>query len=146
MIMNGLFSNDYGMGNNYGLYPMINNPMFMQQAQQQQPNRNPNVIYALVSGLENAKEYSIPPGNTGVLFDNESNEFYIKKVDRMGMQNLRKYEYKEVEIPSTSSGPAISDSQEVEDLKKRISMLEGIIAGIGNSNTSSIVPEEKKRK
>lgn len=59
-------------------------------------NRTQNNI-TWVQGIEGAKAYQMIPNSNTVLMDSENDGvFYIKVSDNVGMCNLRKFEYKEV--------------------------------------------------
>lgn len=93
----------------------------------------PGMTYSMVHGLDAVKNFTVFPGSSAVLFDDEKSEFYIKTVDKVGVQNLRKFEYKEVSLPS-GGAPGIRDDAEVENLKQRIATLEGILTGLNVKN------------
>ena len=50
-----------------------------------------------VNGIEGAKSYFVPNGNSALLMDSNSQTFYIKEVDISGMPKpLRTFTYEEV--------------------------------------------------
>lgn len=64
-----------------------------------QPRVNPNSI-TWVQGIEGAKAYQLLPNSNAILMDSESDVFYIKSSDNIGMCTLRIFDYKEqVEQP-----------------------------------------------
>ena len=67
---------------------------------------NPNVIYESLSGFQAVKDFQIPPGKVGLLFDNNKQEFYWKDIDSHGMQTLKRFRYEE--IPLKKSGKDMS--------------------------------------
>ena len=142
--------------NNYFTPSMASRLSHLEQCQQYSPQMqtssyngrsvNNNVIYSLVSGLDGCKMFSLPPGRVGLLFDEASNEFYIKSVDAMGMQSIKKFTYQEVELPS-SNAPAIADASKIaiDGLNTRMNKIEELLQNLcSNKNVQKTVPEEKK--
>ena len=67
---------------NYGL-PQYVPQTYQPQPQQYQQPQGMQLQY--VHGIEGANAYQMPPGVTeGILWDNEVDSFYIKKLDEMG--------------------------------------------------------------
>lgn len=64
--------------------------------QNAQPQSNNDMIW--VQGIEAAKAYQIPNGNTVVLWDSESQSIYIKSVDNSGMPTMRVLDWTERDI------------------------------------------------
>lgn len=90
----------------------------------QQQIKKANVIYSLVDGFEGASSFSLMIGEVGLLFDREKSEFYKKTIDEMGITTLKRYEYKEVAIPtSKTAGIASNDAA----LNKRIENIENAL-------------------
>ena len=78
-------------GNN-NLYPNYQTPYLQPNPQQQ--NNNSNIVW--VQGEGGAKSFPVGPGTSQALFDSESQTFYIKTVDKSGMQQpLRIFSYSE---------------------------------------------------
>lgn len=110
-----------------------NNPYVQQNLNQFTPNgtiqpKTETVSYAIVKGLQEARDYPVVPNGTCVLFDGEKSEFYKKTVDGMGVADLRLFEYKEK--PLTNNSPAISekvDKSEFDALKRQIEELKNMI-------------------
>lgn len=75
---------NYSQIPNYGNSPNYN----------QQPN-NHSVVW--VQGIEGAKAYPVMAGSDGVvLFDSDSDRFFIKSADQSGMPRMRVFDYHEV--------------------------------------------------
>ena len=85
---------------------------------------NPNVIYESLSGFQAVKEFQIPAGKVGLLFDNNTQEFYWKDVDSHGMQTLKRFRYEEIPLPVDSSKIAESNQIEIQNLNQRIAGME----------------------
>lgn len=110
----------------------------LNQMEQMQPNlfspmtfnspqpvaKKTNVIYSLVDGYSGAQNFMLMPGEVGLLFDASKNEFYKKSIDEMGMMSIKKYDYKEVPIP-TSETPGIASNDAA--INKRLDSLENAI-------------------
>lgn len=90
--------------------------------QTQQPTYASNMYW--VQGEAGAKAFAVAPGNTAWLMDSESQTFYIKSVDAMGVpQPLRSFEYNEKTHPVTMTNEPSADyvtRSEFEELKKLI--------------------------
>lgn len=89
---------------------------------------NPSVVYGTVNGVDGAKGFAVSPGKIGLLFDDCKNEFYWKTVDQMGMQTLKKFAYKEIDLPADSASVAESNRAEIEALNKKLSNMEVLLA------------------
>lgn len=75
--------------NNY--YPQTYPQQFQSYAQPQQNS------VTWVQGLEGAKAYPVMAGSDGVvLFDSDSDRFFIKSADQSGMPRMRVFNYQEV--------------------------------------------------
>lgn len=53
-----------------------------------------------VQGIEGAKAYPLMPNSNTILLDSESERFYIKSSDSVGMCSLRIFDYSEVKEPT----------------------------------------------
>ena len=97
-------------------YPNFSNyPNF-----QYQPQYNSSIIW--VQGIESAKAYPVAPGNSILLMDSETEQFYIKSADVNGMPKpLRIFSYEELKENTTKSN---SDNfitrDEFDELKEYI--------------------------
>lgn len=69
------------------------------------PTRNNGITW--VQGLEGAKAFQLAPNSTIVLMDSESDCFYIKTCDDIGMCHLRHFKYTEVD----NTPPSVDLSQ-----------------------------------
>ena len=85
-----------------------------------QPNWVPNVgvqqpIDALISvtGLEGAKAYQLPPNSKIVLFDADSDIFYVKTTDAGGFPTIRSFSFAPIEqaAPQVSTGDYVPRSE-----------------------------------
>lgn len=112
-----------------------NNPVFRQlypnMFGQQNQNQN-NVIYSLVSGgLDAVKAFPLRPGFVALLFDDRENVFFIKTVDAMGIQSLKKHTYQQVALPEDSVpgiAGGMSQNADVVELKKQVGELQMLMA------------------
>ena len=84
---------------------------------------NPNVIYESLSGFQAVKDFQIPAGKVGLLFDNNKQEFYWKDIDSHGMQTLKRFRYEEIPLPADSAAVAESNQMEIESLNKRLAFM-----------------------
>ena len=89
---------------------------------------NPNVIYESLSGFQAVKDFQIPPGKVGLLFDNNKQEFYWKDIDSHGMQTLKRFRYEEIPLPVDSSKIAESNQQEIQNLNQRLAGMESMLS------------------
>ena len=89
---------------------------------------NPNVIYESLSGFQAVKDFQIPPGKVGLLFDNNKQEFYWKDIDSHGMQTLKRFRYEEIPLPADSNVIAENNQQEIESLNKRLAGMESMLS------------------
>ena len=109
--------------NSYG-YPQT--PV---QPQMPQPNGN----FYNVKGYDGASVFMCPPNSNIVLFDTDSNKFFIKSANTQGQSTLKAFEYKEIvnEIPPVSNNNTSMDkyvekkdfdklSKEFESLKTQL--------------------------
>lgn len=91
---------------------------------------NPNVIYESLSGFQAVKDFQIPPGKVGLLFDNNKQEFYWKDIDSHGMQALKRFRYEEIPLPVDSSKIAESNQQEIQNLNQRLAGMESLLSQV----------------
>ena len=78
--------------NNY--YPQTY-PQTYQQQFQQNFAQHGSVVW--VQGIEGAKAYPVMAGSEGVvLFDSDSDRFFIKSADQSGMPRMRVFDYHEI--------------------------------------------------
>lgn len=127
------------------LYPN----MFGQQNQNQNQNQN-NVIYSLVSGgLDAVKAFPLRPGFVALLFDDRENVFFIKTVDAMGIQSIKKHTYQQVALPEDSVpgiAGGMSQNADVVELKKQVGELQMLMANFLQQNKPTEVKSEKADK
>ena len=99
----------------------------------QQYNRPQNNII-WVTGKENARSMQLQPNSTVILLDNDSNKFYIKTTDDIGLGKLRIFTYLEenddaqVQVQQQSTNQTSIDvSQYVtkQELENMIAKLKG---------------------
>jgi len=80
-----------------------------------------------VQGLEGAKAYPVMAGNDGVvLFDSDSDRFFIKSADQTGMPRMRIFNYQEVGQPTQEKETKEVDMSGYvtkEELEERLSEL-----------------------
>jgi hypothetical protein len=63
-----------------------------------------------VQGIEGAKAYQLNPNSNVILLDSESDKFYIKTSDNIGMCNLRVFEFTEI----TNNPQAVQKQPEID--------------------------------
>lgn len=130
-----------------------NNPVFRQlypnMLGQQNQNQN-NVIYSLVSGgLDAVKAFPLRPGFVALLFDDRENVFFIKTVDAMGIQSIKKHTYQQVALPEDSVpgiAGGMSQNADVVELKKQVGELQMLMANFLQQNKPAEVKTEKADK
>lgn len=130
-----------------------NNPVFRQLYPnvfgQQNQNQN-NVIYSLVSGgLDAVKAFPLRPGFVALLFDDRENVFFIKTVDAMGIQSIKKHTYQQVALPEDSVpgiAGGMSQNADVVELKKQVGELQMLMANFMQQNKPAEVKSEKADK
>lgn len=143
--------------NNNSLVPNFLNPYGFGNFQNPQQVGNSNVVYESVSGFQAVREYQIPMGKVGLLFDDSKNEFYWKDVDSHGMQSLRRFKYEEIPLPADSAAIAESNQKEILNLTQRLSNMELLLSQIANKNdnrreenrneyTSNVESQQQQKK
>lgn len=111
-------------------YPVYSPQQPIQQIPQYQPQQSDNGII-WVQGEAGAKAYPIQSGKSVVLFDSETERFFIKSTDASGMpQPLRIFKYSETDENEEKSNK-IDISQfitrdEFEDLMEKIEKIEKV--------------------
>lgn len=96
--------------NPYGqpTYPYTVSPY---PAQTQTTTTVPQPQLFWVNGTEEAERFVVPPGQSAFIMDRESDTFYIKTVDNLGMAKpLRIFDYKE-RLPEPVEAPEPSPVQ-----------------------------------
>ncbi len=95
-----------------------------------------------VSGEVGAKSWVVPPNNTVLLMDSETNRFYIKSSDPAGMPTLKTYEYteviKKVEQVQEQNVDNSNIAEEIDNMKAQIAEL--------TQKYESLLPRSKKTK
>ena len=94
-------------------------PQYQNMAQMQQPKAN-NQGLLWVSGEAGAKAWIVPPNQTTLLMDSESNRFYIKSADGAGMPSIKTYEYKEVTASVMPTQSNQNYSEEINQIKAQL--------------------------
>lgn len=98
------YSSPYGMPNyNAPQYAPQAQPVYQQAPQQVQPQaqvqpqymQKPNSNIEYVNGIEGAKALVIPPNQTRLLIDSDSQSFFIKSTDNEGKPTIRVFDYVE---------------------------------------------------
>jgi hypothetical protein len=104
-------------------------------------NQYPQSSIQWVSGFEGAKAYQMQPNTSKVLLDNESNIFYIKTADNIGMCNIRVFDYEE----RNATVPQTNLETEITEMKKTIEELKTKIAEMEIDNEPTISTTKSKR-
>ena len=96
------YGNPYAMPNyNAPQYAPQPQPTYQQPPQQVQPQvqpqymQKPNSNIEYVNGIEGAKALVIPPNQTRLLIDSDSQTFFIKTTDNEGKPTIRIFDYVE---------------------------------------------------
>lgn len=80
-------------------------------AQTQTTTTVPHPQLVWVNGTEEAERFVVPPGQSAFIMDRESDTFYIKTVDNLGMAKpLRIFDYKE-RLPEPVEAPRVAQAQ-----------------------------------
>lgn len=97
---------------------------YPQQQQVKSPTTN-NQGLLWVSGEVGAKSWVVPPNQTVLLMDSESNHFFIKSSDNAGMPTIKTYEYKEIITtqPASNQTVEIDYSSDIQELRDKIAEL-----------------------
>lgn len=109
------------------------------------PQQNNNSGLLWVQGVSGAKSYLVAPGNTVLLMDSESSQFYLKSADTSGMPTMRTFKYEEVKDvqgaiePLNDKGADYPTREEFDDLKALYDTLKAKIDDINKP-----VKEKKK--
>lgn len=82
--------------------------------------------FIYVSNLEEAKNYPVVPNNTCILFKHDFSEFFIKKVDSMGIPEISMFKTERVPI-EPSPVQADMKSEEIDALKREINELKALV-------------------
>ena len=95
------------------------------------PQQNTNsVMVVFVDGEAGARSYPVAAGNTVMLMDFNSNNFWLKSTDTTGMpQQLRTFEFKEL-IQQPAQSPAGVSREEFNSLSDK---LDKLIAELGGN-------------
>ena len=117
------------MEQQYATNPLVQQNLSPFASSVQQPQipavmQNKN-SYAIIHGIQEARNYPVVPNCTCILFDDEKSEFYKKTVDSMGVMDIRLFEYTEKVIENQN--PAITNKAEIDALKAEIAELKSQI-------------------
>ena len=86
--------------------------LLQQNQQQLQHVANGTNIIWIQGGIEGAKSYPVPAGNSVALWDSEANTIYVKMVDMAGIpQPIRIFDYSERTLQQTQSQEFITLGQ-----------------------------------
>ena len=112
-------------------YPYIM-PMYQPQGYryQQPPVMQPqaNVDWVQVAGFEAAKAQHVEPGKTCWMRDTSEPYIYAKAVDMMGTPDVQMFRVERVNPGEISPAAKIISREDVDDLEKRLSAVESILA------------------
>lgn len=77
-----------------------------------------------VQGEAGARSINVPAGQTAVLMDSETNQFYVKSSDASGFPlPIRTFKYEEITQDSTTDGPAPSTYVTKDELDEKLKEL-----------------------
>lgn len=111
--------------NNY--FPVNYQQMYPYQQPTMQPQTQQNNGIVWVQGEAGAKSYLVAPGQSMLLMDSESEQFFIKTSDTSGMpMPLRTFKYKEITgVTENASKSSFNPSLYVtkEELESRLNSL-----------------------
>lgn len=108
----------------YGNYSSYQNPYLSQQKQQ------PVNTVIMVSGLESAKNFKLPPDSAAALFNDHEDEMYIVKTDGVGFSTVRTFKFYPVE-----NAPVQGDfvtRAEFDELKAKLDSLSAPVSEVSN--------------
>lgn len=110
---------------NYNMYAKYDQKLPIQNGNIQ----NSNVNWIQVNGYQGAKDIIVQPNQTSWLMNTNSQEFYVKSADNMGVSTLKCYSFKEFdpnlrENNSSDKNIVYVTKSEFDTLKKKIKALE----------------------
>lgn len=101
----------------------------------QNPYMKPQNNINWVQGEEAAKAYQLPPNSNIILMDSESDRFYIKTCDSVGMCTMKTYSYVE------NTHPAKEEYATKSDLAEVMNKYEQLVSRIDKQNISKPVQQ-----
>lgn len=130
---------------------MMNGQNNLYYNQTQQNNINVKQ-YDFVNGIEGAKAYRQEPNTTMILFDSDSDVFFIKSTDQNGQPTLKGCKYEEFEIPNVINNKdeiqkTVDDKikQVEEKVEKKIDeKFEKILSILQNNNNNNNINNNHK--
>lgn len=146
-------------GNPYAPNPMAYTSPFVQnqmQAQQSpvtaptspgmaQPNQNTtNGPWVLVNGVQGAREVMVQPNQTIYMMSQNSNEFYVKAADNMGVANMRCFRFNEFD-PNAEMQQNVQQPQVDYVTREEVeSIIQSKIDAFGKSMQKPTIPKKKE--
>lgn len=138
-----LYNNPYGSGfNNYGTQP--NNYGALNSNNVNQNFGNGTYITVMVKGEDGARNYPVAAGNTVLLMDFDSNQFWLKSTAPNGvLQPLRNFSFIEntPKVEANQDTSSFVTKKELDDLRV---YLDGQFQGIRTQMFKMKKPKEEK--
>lgn len=144
-----MWGNDQQMyrpyGQQYGQPPQVTqrpgyNGYNLMYGQAPQPQMQPpsNLQWVRVSGVQGAREVSVPPGGEVWIMDENRPVFYHKTADQIGQVSTHAYQFNEISLDSDAQQPSIDMSKlatrdELKAIYDRLDRYEKNIANIGGA-------------
>ena len=132
----------------YNFYSPYNSYLQNTNTQQQQQNES-NVTWIQVNGINGARDVTVQPNQTKWLMDINSQSFFVKSADSLGVSSLKCYRFEEFDPNLNEKGNTdISDTyvkkDEFDSFKSKIEQLEKIIKNNIENNSMPIDKSKKK--
>lgn len=131
----------------YNFYSPYNSYLQNTNTQQQQQNDS-NVTWIQVNGINGARDVAVQPNQTKWLMDINSQSFFVKSSDSLGVSSLKCYRFEEFDPNlNEKSNTDISDTyvkkDEFDSFKAKIEQLE---KSIKNNIENNSMPIDKSKK
>lgn len=93
-----------------------------------------------VQGVEGAKAWQLMPNSNVILMDSENDgRFYIKTSDNVGMCNLRRFRYEEIQGDDTTPNVDLSEYVKKSELENLLNSMLG-----GKKDEQSVSTNDRK--
>ncbi len=110
-----------------------------------QPNQNTtNGPWVLVNGVQGAREVMVQPNQTIYMMSQNSNEFYVKAADNMGVANMRCFRFNEFD-PNAEMQQSVQQPQVDYVTREEVeSIIQSKIDAFGKSMQKPTIPKKKE--
>lgn len=131
----------------YNFYSPYNSYLQNTNTQQQQQNDS-NVTWIQVNGINGARDVAVQPNQTKWLMDINSQSFFVKSSDSLGVSSLKCYRFEEIdpnlnEKSNTDINDTYVKKDEFDSFKAKIEQLE---KSIKNNIENNSMPIDKSKK